>query len=404
MAKQPEPTPKPTPKKQIAAAPTAVLNLPPAGETRLLAKEVLVVFRPGTSDSANAALARRLKIESSQFRDLALLNERVYRFRYSDDRPLDEVMKALAREPAVASVEPHYFYALAEDVQPVALPTEQTRSLELPSETAPPPDYAPGMMHLPEAHRIATGKGIRVALIDSAIDPGHPEVEGSIAASFDATGAAANPSRHGAGMASAIAGHRQIDGSAPAARLLVAHAFDETPEGVRAAGLDLLASLDWAVVQKAQIVNMSFAGPADPLLQRELAAAAARKVVLIAAAGNDGPGAPPAFPGADPHVIAVSALDGQSRLYDHANRGAYVALAAPGVDVLVAAPGGAYDLTSGTSVACAEVSGIAALLLEKNPGLDGEALRRQLRDSAHAIKDAPDAGAGLADAQAALRP
>ena len=93
------------------------------------------------------------------------------------------------------------------------------------------------------------------------------------------------------------------------------------------------------------------------------------------------PGAPPAYPGADPHVIAVSALDAQSRLYDRANRGAYVALAAPGVDVLVAAPGGAYDLTSGTSVACAEVSGVAALLLEKNPDLDGPALRRILRET-----------------------
>ena len=115
------------------------------------------------------------------------------------------------------------------------------------------------------------------------------------------------------------------------------------------------------------------------------------------------PDVPPAFPGADPHVIAVSAIDDQSRLYDHANRGAYVALAAPGVDVLVAAPGGAYDLTSGTSVACAEVSGIAALLLERRPDLDGPALRQVLRASARALKTAPEAGAGLADAQAALR-
>ena len=96
-------------------------------------------------------------------------------------------------------------------------------------------------------------------------------------------------------------------------------------------------------------------------------------------------------------------MDEQSRLYDRANRGGYVALAAPGVDVLVAAPGGAYDLSSGTSVACAEVSGVAALLLEKAPNLDGAAMRRLLRDSAVALKDEPDAGAGLADAQAALQ-
>lgn len=260
------------------------------------------------------------------------------------------------------------------------------------------------MLHLREAHRVANGKGVRVALIDSAIDLDHPEIAGSVVAQFDVFAAPAKkPSRHGAGMAGAIAGHKQIDGGAPGAQLLAIRAFEETSDGARAVGLDLLAALDWAVAQKARIVNMSFAGPADPLLAQMLAVAAARKIILIAAAGNDGRAAPPAFPGADPHVIAISAVDEQSRLYDRANRGGYVALAAPGVDVLVAAPDGAYDLTSGTSIACAEVSGVAALLLEKAPDLDGPGVRRILRDSALALKDAPNAGAGLADAQAALR-
>ena len=394
IARAPAPT-RPAPKPPVAAS--ALLNLPPPGETRLVAREALVVFKPGVSPGRIAALARRLKWETAQFRDIALLGQRIYRLRAVDDRPLGALLTALARDPAVASVQPHYVYALADDAS--AAPQNPAP----PAENAAPPSYAPAMLHLPEAHRIAGGKAVRMALIDTAIDATHPEIAGSVAASFDATGAAAAPGRHGLGMASAIAGHRQIDGAAPEAQLLAARAFDETADGSRAVGLDVLAALDWAVAQKARIVNMSFSGPADPLLATMLAAAAARKVILVAAAGNDGAGAPPAYPGADPHVIAVSALDAQSRLYDHANRGAYVALAAPGVDVLVAAPAGAYDLTSGTSVACAEISGIAALLLEKNPDLDGPALRRILRDSAHALKDVPEAGAGLADAATALQ-
>jgi subtilisin family serine protease len=390
------PAPKKPERKQVPTL-RAQLDLPPKGETRLEPKEALVVFRPGVGDRKIAALARRQKLEPAQYRDIALLGQRVYRLRSFDDRPLENVLKTLARDPAVASVQANYIYALADDAPPAA-PASQA-----PAESAAPPAYAPAMLHLPEAHRVANGKGVRVALIDSAIDPAHPEIAGSVVAQFDVSATPAKPSRHGAGMAGAIAGHQQIDGAAPAAQLLVARAFDETGDGARAVGLDLLAALDWAVAQKAQIVNMSFAGPADPLLARMLEAAAARGIILIAAAGNDGRGAPPAFPGADPHVIAVSALDEQSRLYDRANRGGYVALAAPGVDVLVAAPGGAYDLTSGTSVACAEVSGVAALLLEKAPGLDGPGLKRLLRDSALALKDAPDAGAGLADAQAALK-
>ncbi|MCI4677505.1 S8 family serine peptidase [Rhodoblastus acidophilus] len=379
-------------KKPVASA---LLNLPARGETRLVAKEVLVAFKPGVSDKRIAALARRRRLQIAQFRDLALLNQRVYRFRYADDRPLDGVLWSLARETSVASVQPDYVYALAGDDTPAS---------------PAPAAYAPAMLRLPEAHHIATGKDVRVALIDGAIDASNPEIAGAVAATFDASGAAAAPSLHGVGMASAIAGRRQIDGAAPAALLLAAQAFDDSPGAQgkeqakeQATGFNLLAALDWAVAQKARVVNMSFAGPADPLFAKMLAAAAGRGIVLVAAAGNDGPGAAPAFPGADAHVIAVSAVDDQSRLYARANRGSYVDLAAPGVDVLVAAPGGAYDLSSGTSVACAEVSGIAALLLQEHPGLDGPALRRLLRASARKLENAPEAGAGLADAQAALR-
>jgi subtilisin family serine protease len=394
---QPHPLPHPAkkkPERKQVTAETALVHLPPKGETRLVSKEALVVFRPGVGDRQIAALARRQKLEPAQYRDIALLGQRVYRLRFFDDRPLESVLKALAREPAVASIQPNYIYALAQDAAPAP---------QGPPESATPASYASAMLHLPEAHRVANGKGVRVALIDSAIDPSHPEIAGSVIAQFDVSVAPAKPSRHGAGMAGAIAGHKQIEGGAPGAQILAARAFDETDDGARAVGLDLLAALDWAVAQKARIVNMSFAGPADPLLAQMLEAAAARKIILIAAAGNSGNGAPPAFPGADPHVIAVSAVDEQSHLYDRANRGGYIALAAPGVDVLVAAPGGGYDLSSGTSVACAEVSGVAALLLEKAPSLDGPGMRRLLRESAVALKNAPDAGAGLADAQAALQ-
>ena len=155
------------------------------------------------------------------------------------------------------------------------------------------------MLHLPEAHRIAGGKAVRMALIDTAIDATHPEIAGSVAASFDASrrGAVRPPrSRHG----QRHRGHRQIDGVAPQAQLLAARAFDETTDGSRAVGLDVLAALDWAVAQKARIVNMSFSGPADPLLAAMLAAAAARKVILVAAAGNDGAGRRRPIPGPIP--------------------------------------------------------------------------------------------------------
>jgi subtilisin family serine protease len=127
---------------------------------------------------------------------------------------------------------------------------------------------------------------------------------------------------------------------------------------------------------------MSFAGPRDPSLERALKAAYDKGTVLIAAAGNAGPKSPPLFPGAVPFVIAVTATDAEDKLFAAANRGKYISVAAPGVDILVPAPEGQYQVTTGTSVAAAEVSGIVALLLERNPKLTPPDIRRILTASA----------------------
>ena len=106
---------------------------------------------------------------------------------------------------------------------------------------------------------------------------------------------------------------------------------------------------------------------------------------------------------ADPNVIAVSATDMEDKTYKSANRGKYVAIAAPGVDILVPAPQGGYQLTTGTSVAAAHVSGVVALMLERNKELRPIEVRTILTATAKNI-DQPrnDVGAGLVDPIQAL--
>jgi subtilisin family serine protease len=163
--------------------------------------------------------------------------------------------------------------------------------------------------------------------------------------------------------------------------------------------------MQWSFDRGARIFNMSFAGPRDPALIKGLDALAAHDVIMVAAAGNAGPNMPPAYPGAHSGVIAVTATDTADVLFDMANNGKYIALAAPGVDVMTATPGKRYELMSGTSVAAAHVTGVVALMMEMDPRLKPVAVRQMLSVSAIDLgPEGPDSdyGAGLVDALAAL--
>jgi subtilisin family serine protease len=265
--------------------------------------------------------------------------------------------------------------------------------------------YALAKLRLREAHRFATGGNILVAVIDSGVDTSHPEIAGMVADSFNAINSREGPHSHGTAMAGAIIANAQLRGVAPAARILAIRAFDGSGAGPEGTTVTLLRSMDWAIARGARVLNMSFAGPNDPQLARALAAARRRGLVLVAAAGNAGPKSPPLYPAADPNVIAVTATDAEDKLLRAANRGRHIALAAPGVDILAPAPHARYQTTSGTSIAAAHVSGLAALLLERKPDLTPDAVRKILLSTAADLgaKGRDDHfGAGLADAYGAL--
>jgi subtilisin family serine protease len=228
---------------------------------------------------------------------------------------------------------------------------------------------------LAEAHQLAEGDQVLVAVIDSGVDRIHPELSDSLAAAFDATGSGEKPDNHGTAVAGSIVAHAKLMGAAPKALILAVQAFNAANAVGQGTTFNILKGLDWAAVRGARVINMSFAGPPDPAMHRSLESAFNNAIVLIAAAGNAGPKSPPLFPGADSHVIAVTATDQSDRIFTDSNRGNYIALAAPGVDVLVAAPGNAYQIVSGTSFSAAEISGIAALILGRQPGLPPDKLR-----------------------------
>jgi subtilisin family serine protease len=296
--------------------------------------------------------------------------------------------------------QPQYLYTLdqqSSDPAPAARGAQQGDEAQ----------YILQKLSIADVHRMVRGTNVPIAVIDSEIDVTHPDLEGVISQRYSAFGAPEKPHPHGTGMAGAIAAHQRLLGTAPAARLLAVHAFSTGAATAESTTFSILKGINWSVNQGARIINMSFAGPKDPSLERALKAAYDKGIVLIAAAGNAGPKSPPLFPGAfDRYVIAVTATDVEDKLFAGANRGKYISVAAPGVDILVPAPENGYQLTTGTSVAAAEVSGIVALLLERNPKLTPADVRRILTASARRLSPGErddDFGAGLIDPLKALQ-
>ena len=350
---------------------------------------MLLNISTATSPRAVDDIARRYRLTRLDVTDFALTRHRLARLRINDGRPVGTVIRSLQVDARVLGAQPNYLYAMQQGATAAA--------------AADPMQYFLAKLRLPEAHALAKGERVLVAVIDTPIDAAHPDLAGVVEASFDATGAADKPHAHGTGIASVIAAHGKLTGAAPGVRILAAHAFKAAASS--GTSLDILKGLDWAGKSKANIVNMSFAGPADAELQAMLKALRANGVVLIAAVGNAGPRSPPLYPAADPNVIAVSATDMNDNPFAQANRGTHIAVAAPGVNILAAAPDGGYQMPSGTSFAAAQISGIAALLLERNPKLDAASIRRILMGTARDLGPPghdDQFGSGLADALAAV--
>ena len=340
-----------------------------------------------------------------------------FRARIVDGRPVRVVLADLQREVPLRAGQPNYLYAAAQQAgeqpatftppaasTPAATPIAAAAGA-LPALGGDPAQYALTKLRLQEAHSLTKGSNILVAVIDSGIDAGHPELRGVIAGTFDALGKAEKPHAHGTAMAGTIAARSRLMGVAPAARILAIRAFGVSGNSAEATTFAIIKGIDHAMAQNARVINMSFAGPADPGLARSLSNARSRGIVLVAAAGNFGDKSPPQFPAADPNVIAVTATDAEDKLFTRSNRGGHIAVAAPGVDILVPSPNANYDVTTGTSVAAAHVSGVIALILERKPGLDPDGVRRILLSTAKdlgPVGQDDQFGAGLADAYQAI--
>jgi len=233
----------------------------------------------------------------------------------------------------------------------------------------------------------SSGTGVRpisttVGLVDGGVGAGVP-----VRASKGFATGAPSASDHGTAIASLLR-HAGVQA------IVSADVYGRDPAGGNA--LAIVRALDWMQGQKVPVVSISLAGPDNPLLARAVRACLARNMVIVAAVGNDGPAAPPAFPASYPAVLAVTGVDGRNRALIEAGRAAHLDYSAPGADLKAMNARGRWQAVRGTSFAAPLVAARVAAM--KDSGKDGAALRLALdREARDLGAKGPDAvyGRGL---------
>ncbi|MEX0943909.1 MAG: S8 family serine peptidase [Pseudomonadales bacterium] len=290
------------------------------------------------------------------------------------DRSVEQVMKALAEDHRVDSVQAvstydlltyndPYFYLQAASVKGAGIE---------------------------RVHSLATGKDVVVGLVDTGVDRQHPEIADRIimSANFvEHDRKRFDNDEHGTSVAGVIGSAANNDlgivGVAPESKLMIFKACwqDDRTGNSKCDSFSIIKALNEVLAQQPDILNLSLAGPADPLIARLLRAASDRGIIIMAAV--DGTKAS-SFPAVMPEVIAVSApAPANSSMPAHT-------ILAPGIDILTTTPGSTYAFRSGSSMSTAYVSGIAALMKEREPMMSGEQLRaRLLSSSRHGIDMIP---------------
>jgi len=381
-------TPAPATGGNAAASSTAL------GDT---SQQVMVTFPaapPSIWAQTAAALAQTYRIRVVVGWTMASIGEYCVVFEVPRGRSVREVVKRLGSDPRVGLAQ--------------VLSAFETQSTGNPYARL---QHGSQALHVDQAHRLATGKGVRVAVIDTGVDVAHPELHGQIARTSDFVhqreGTFADV--HGTAVAGVIAASPNNDvgivGVAPGAEIYALKACWPRTPGSREAECNsytLALAVDAAIDARAQIINLSLAGPDDPILGKLLGTALSHGIVVVAADGGV-PGH--SFPATYKGVLGVLGSDDLKGGLARPNARSTSSLAAPAIDILSTAPHNSYDFFSGSSFAAAEVTGIAALLLEKNPKLTPAQIREIFQKTSHPLSfppGLPDPPVGQADACAAV--
>ncbi len=308
------------------------------------------------------SIAREHRLDIVESWPMQLIGVDCVVMRITDGRSVEQVIAELAGVGGIAWTQP---------LQEFGMQSASARGIARYNDRLYP---AQGLLQgwdLARMHKLATGKGVTIAIVDSRIDTRHPDLAGQIAVAPNfVTQAAPLPERHGTGVAGIIAAKPNnalgIAGVAPDAKVIGLRACWERPYGGRTVcdTLSLAKAINFAINNRVDILNMSLTGPRDRLIQTLIGIALARGMTVVAAVDADSPET--SFPAMISGVVPVA----DQRL-SVSPRNVYIA---PGRDVPTTEPNGKWSLVSGSSFAAAYVSGLAALLHQLSARQSGAAM------------------------------
>ena len=364
---------------------------------QLVERAVVVTLAPVSSDSPDripVELAGAHGLRHVGAFPLTSIGVQCLVFEVPANRAMDAVLRGLAADRRVQSVQPNQVFRNLATGSPDPYASFQ---------------YGARAIRAPQAHRWATGRGVTVAVIDTGIETKHPDLRGRVAKTENFVDGGAQSfaqDLHGTAVAGVIGARANnnegIFGVAPEADLIgIKACWHSSARGLeaRCSSWTLAKAIDFAVINGTRVINLSLGGPPDPLLTRLIAKAIERGATVVAAAmdGADAPG----FPASLPLVIGVVASDSHNDVQS-GDRDRATMLAAPGVEILTTAPPHAYAFLSGTSLAAAHVSGVVALLLQREPRMSPSQVRLVLFATARPVTASGVPAIRLVDACAAL--
>ena len=257
-------------------------------------------------------------------------------------------------------------------------------------------------------HRTTLGKGINICMVDTPVDIFHPSFSGSFIETLDLIDYSPNDldiMAHGTSVAGVLVSQNKLIGVAPKSKLFAISAFSTSkyrPYVLQGTSSNIATAINRCILNKADVINLSFTGGKDRLIEKLIAKAVKQGIIVIAAGGNGGHWGSTVYPALIPGVLAATAVDDKKRLFSMADKGRFIDYAAPGVDILTTAPGGKYILATGTSLSSAHLSGIVALLLsEKRNQVIDNTLKKTAVDLGKPGRD-QEYGDGLVSASRAL--